>query len=359
MIRLASSEEVQNWDTLIRDNPDGGHIYQSRLWGLYKAKYGWSNVHLIWENKNERVAIQAIVKRAQGFGTIWYTPKGPGMFTDYSVEKADAQRLQKFTEDLTAYIRDHDKRAFMILIDPEVYDDEKVVQLDVKAAGWLKSRHDLQFKATIIVDIDKDDDALLASFKQKTRYNIRLAAKKGVTIEKRPATDAMVDEMYDLMRATQGRAGFFLRPKQAFKAYWQSLAEAGMGQFFVAIHEGEVIAAEYAIIFGSKAYYKEGGSTGAKRNLMAPYLLQYEVMRWARDHGATEYDLIAVPPKDKLSPEHSMWGLYQFKSGFNEEITEFIGSWEYALKPEIYRRWTKLEPWFHRVYHRMKRNLFW
>ncbi|MCC7543687.1 peptidoglycan bridge formation glycyltransferase FemA/FemB family protein, partial [bacterium] len=180
-----------------------------------------------------------------------------------------------------------------------------------------------------------------------------------VTIEKRPATDEMVDTMYELMRATQGRAGFFLRPKQAFRAYWRALAEAGMGQFFVALHEGEVLAAEYAMIFGDKAYYKEGGSSGAKRNLMAPYLLQYEVMCWARDRGAKEYDLIAVPPKDKLNSEHSMWGLYQFKSGFNEEITEFIGGWEYALKPEVYRHWTKLEPWFHRVYHRVAGNIFW
>ncbi len=132
-----------------------------------------------------------------------------------------------------------------------------------------------------------------------------------------------------------------------------------MGQFFVAVHGGEVLAAEYAMIFGSKAYYKEGSSSGAKRNLMAPYLLQYEVMRWARDQGAKEYDLIAVPPKDKLNPEHSMWGLYQFKSGFNEDISEFVGCYEFALQAARFQRWQKLEPLFHKFYHRVKRNLFW
>lgn len=359
MIRIASAEEVQQWDELVQQNPDRGHIYQSLEWGTYKAEYSWRPVHLIWEHKSERVAVQVIVKEAKGFGTLWYIPKGPGMFARYMSKKPDVQRFQKFAEDLTAYVRDHDKRAYLIMIDPELLALDEKGSFDPRSAGWIKSSHDLQFKATIIVDIDKDDEALLASFKQKTRYNIRLAAKKGVTIEQRDATDEMVDTMYDLMRATQGRAGFFLRPKQAFKSYWQSLAKADMGQFFVAVHEGEVLAAEYAMIFGDKAYYKEGGSSGAKRNLMAPYLLQYEVMRWARDQGAKEYDLIAVPPRDKLNPEHSMWGLYQFKSGFNEEITEFIGGWEYALKPEVYRRWTKLEPWFHRVYHRVKRNLFW
>ncbi|MEI7818654.1 MAG: peptidoglycan bridge formation glycyltransferase FemA/FemB family protein [bacterium] len=355
MIRAATNEEILNWDHLILKNPDHGHIYQSYLWGEYKAGYDWRPHRLIWENDTERVAVQLISKTAPGFGSLWYVPKAPGMFVDYKPGKKEMTRFKKFTNELTDYISKHDKSAYMIMIDPELLDGS----FNPKQAGWEKSHHDLQFKATIIVDIDQDDEALLSSFKQKTRYNIRLATKKGVIIEKRPATDEMVDTMYDLMRATQGRAGFFLRPKEAFKAYWQLLAESGLGQFFVAVHEGEILAAEYAMIFGDKAYYKEGGSSGVKRNLMAPYLLQYEVMRWARDKGAKEYDLIAVPPKSKLNPEHSMWGLYQFKSGFNEEITEFIGGWEYPLKPKVYTRWLKLEPWFHRVYHRVKHNLFW
>jgi len=355
MIRLASSEEIQSWDQLIQENPDKGHIYQSFEWGEYKSAAGWMPQRLIWDHSNERIAFQMITKSAPGFGAIWYCPKGPGLFERYEPARVDTARFKAFTTDLRTFVTGHDPQAFMLMIDPELL----AGSFDPKRAGWHKSVHDLSFKATIIVDLTKDDESLLAAFKQKTRYNIRLASKKGVSIEQRPANDAMVDEMYELMQATQGRAGFYLRPKSAFKYYWQSLAAAGMGQFFVAVHEGEVLAAEYAFIFGDKAYYKEGGSSGIKRNLMAPYLLQYEVMRWARDKGAKEYDLIAVPPKDKLTPEHSMWGLYQFKSGFNEDITEFIGGWELPLKPKVYSRWTRFEPWFHRIYHRLKHNLFW
>jgi lipid II:glycine glycyltransferase (peptidoglycan interpeptide bridge formation enzyme) len=145
----------------------------------------------------------------------------------------------------------HDSRAFFIMIDPELEDGS----FDPAKSDWKKSTHDLQFKATIIVNINRDDETLLAIFKQKTRYNIRLATKKGVTIERRDATDEKVDTMYGLMQDTQGRAAFFLRPKDAFKRYWQSLAHAGMGQFFVAMHDGEILAAEFAMIFGDKAYY--------------------------------------------------------------------------------------------------------
>lgn len=355
MIRLATEKEIADWDSLVLKNPDGGHIYQSHEWGEYKARYDWMPVRLIWESGKTQIAIQTTRKTATGFGTIWYIAKGPGMFPRYKPGKTDAQKFARFTTDLTDFIRKQDPKALLVMIDPELEDGT----FDPSKTGWKKSIHDLQFKATIIVDINQDDEALLTSFKQKTRYNIRLATKKGVTIERRDATDEMVDIMFELMQATQGRAGFFLRPKEAFKRYWQSLAQAGQGQFFVAVHDGEILAAEYAMIFGDKAYYKEGGSSGVKRNLMAPYLLQYEVMRWARDQGAKEYDLIAVPPKAKLSPAHSMYGLYQFKSGFNEEITEFVGGWEYPLKEVSYTRWLKLEPWFHRIYHRVKHNLFW
>lgn len=354
MIRRAGTEEHDSWNQLVLENPDGGHIYQTQEWGAYKANYGWRPEQLVWEASGERVYVQALVKSAPGFGTIWYLPKGPGMF-GYTAVKSDPQRLKAFTNDLKAYVHKTDPKAFMLMIEPELYDGE----LNPKSAGWVKSPHDLQFRATIIVDIDKSDEELLASFKQKTRYNIRLAGKKGVVIERRAATDEMVDLMYKLMGDTQGRAGFYLRPKQAFREYWQGFAQAGMGQFFVAVHEGEVIAAEYAFCFGKKAYYKEGGSTGAKRNLMAPYLVQYEAMRWAQEQGAAEYDMVAVPPKDQLVPEHSMYGLYQFKSGFNQEVTQFIGCWEYPLKPAVHARWRKAEPVFHKLYARVKRNLFW
>ena len=355
MIRLATPEETATWDQLVLENPDQGHIYQTTEWGAYKRHYGWTPHRLVWDSQGDRVAFQLLAKSATGFGTIWYCPKGPGFFRRYSPHQDDSGRFKTFTDELQKYVTQRDSKAFMLMVEPEVFDGE----FSPKQAGWLKSPHDLQFRATIIVDVDKPDEELLGSFKQKTRYNIRLATKKGVTVEPRQASDEMVDTMYELMRDTQGRAGFFLRPKEAFGAYWQSMAQAGLGQFFVAVHEGEVLAAEYAFQFGSKAYYKEGGSSGAKRNLMAPYLLQYEVMRWARDRGAKEYDLIAVPPKDKLTPEHHMYGLYQFKSGFNQEITEFIGCWEYPLKPDVHQRWLKFEPLFHRLYSRFSKNLFW
>ncbi|MEI6481429.1 MAG: peptidoglycan bridge formation glycyltransferase FemA/FemB family protein, partial [Candidatus Saccharibacteria bacterium] len=141
MIRSATNEEILNWDQLILKNPDHGHLYQSFLWGEYKSGYDWRPHRLIWEDGDSRVAIQAIAKQATGFGTLWYTPKGPGMFAGYSPEKADAARFKQFTKELTDYISKHDPRAFMIMVDPELFDGSFAPQ----KAGWKKSHHDLQF----------------------------------------------------------------------------------------------------------------------------------------------------------------------------------------------------------------------
>ena len=208
--------------------------------------------------------------------------------------------------------------------------------------------------------ISKDEDEILNSFKQKTRYNIRLAERKGVKIEHRAMDDAGVDLMYGLMQATQKRAGFFLRQKDYFGNYWKALAEAGMGQLIVATHEGDLLGGVFITIFGSKAYYKDGGSYETKRNLMAPYLLQWEAMKWAKQKGATSYDLVAVPPRSELeNTAHHQHGLYLFKRGFNETVTEFTGCWDYPINAQKFRIWYGQETNFLKLYAKMKKNLFW
>jgi serine/alanine adding enzyme len=100
-----------------------------------------------------------------------------------------------------------------------------------------------------------------------------------------------------------------------------------------------LLAGAFVIYMGDKAWYKDGGSFTVKRELMAPYSLQWEIMRWLKARGVASYDLVAVPPADQLNDKHPFWGLYRFKSGFNSEITEFIGAWDFPLRSWQYRLW--------------------
>lgn len=355
MIRMASNEEILEWNALVEANPDGGHIYQSREWGEFKFTFGWQPLHLIFEHGGHQTAILLIAKSVPLVGTIYYCPKGPGIFARAKADKESKAAMKALAGELADFLRTHDPKAVVLKVEPEVEEGA----IDLRSLGFRKAKSDLQFKATIIVDISAPAEDLLASFKQKTRYNIRLAEKKGVTIERLPMDEAGVDLMYKLMSATKDRAGFFLRRKEYFAGYWQKLWEANLAQFFVARHDGEVLAGVYATVFGNRAYYKDGGSFPTKRNLMAPYLLQWEAMRWAKSRGATEYDMVAVPPKSELdNPHHHQAGLYSFKRMFSEEVIEFVGCYDLPLSAKA-RLWGKYEGVYCRLYARLNKNLFW
>lgn len=357
MIRLATESEIANWNELISSNFDGGHIYQSKQWSEIKQSNGWEPVYCIYEAAACVVAFVLLKKPVSILGNIYYSSKGPGFFKDFKSDNESSAHFKEFLIDLKSFISKQDSRAILVKLEPELDHEDK---LEFKSLGLIKSGADLQFKATIIVDISKSEEEILAEFKQKTRYNIRLAERKGVKIEHQAMDDAGVDLMYELMLATKQRGGFFLRSKEYFGNYWKQLYEDGMGQLLVAKHEGEVLGAVYATVFGTKAYYKDGGSFEIKRNLMAPYLLQWETIKWAKTKGATSYDLVAVPPKSELENEkHSQHGLYMFKRGFNDEVTEFKGCWDLPINAQKYRLWQKQEKNFLRLYAKMKKNLFW
>jgi len=356
VIRPASPQEILDWDSLVLKNSDGGHIYNSLAWGEFKKTAGWLPNYFVYQSAGYVLYFCLSSKQASFLGNIYYCSKGPGFFKDFLASADSSAHFMEFCNELGPFMARFDSRAILVKIEPELLDG----QLDMKKVGLTKAKADLQFKATIFVDLEPSQEDIIASFKQKTRYNIRLAERKGVVVEHREMTAQNVDLMYDLMLATKDRAGFFLRQKDYFGGYWQALAKAGLGQLLIASHEGEVLAGIYATHFGSKGYYKDGGSFGTKRNLMAPYFLQWQAMLWAKQQGVTRYDLVAVPPKSQLDdPSHPQAGLYQFKRGFNEEVTEFTGCWDLAISKTKYQTWLKTERQFLKLYSKMKSNLFW
>lgn len=360
MIRPATEEEIQNWDSLCATNPDGGHIYNSFEWNEFKKSVSWQPHYLVYEenilNKGNIIYFCLSEKPASFLGTIYYCPKGPGIFKNYQADKHSLAVFEDFCKQLTQYVRTIDRKAILVKVEPELLEGE----YDLRKFHLKKSSADLQFKATIMVDLSPSEDEILAGFKQKTRYNIRYADRKGVSVERREMTSENIDLMFDLMSATQERAGFFLRKKKYFATYWHLLASSGLAQLLIATHEGDVLSGIVATRFGTKGYYKDGGSFATKRNLMAPYLLQWEAMRWAKEQGVTTYDLVAAPPKSSLEDSnHPYAGLYQFKRGFHDEVTEFVGCYDLPISDNKYRIWQSQERQFLKVYTKMTKNLFW
>jgi len=341
-MREATHAEIGRWDELVLANPDGGHVLQTRAWGEFKRRWGWRPHYLVSESENQQVAVLVLGRAAVGLGRLWYVPKGPGICRP---------------EDLCAVVRHPGALdgGFVVKIDPEI---EHTADTSAwRRSGWIKAPFEVQNStATILVDLARDEDALLASFKPKCRYNIRLAARKGVRVRRVEVDDRSVDAMYRLMQVTQTRGGFMLRPKRYFEGYWRLQHASGQGEFFFALLGDEVLAACFVSRLGSKAWYKDGGSSRSHHEFMAPYLLQWEVMRWLRQRDVRVYDLVAVPRPADLTEGHPFYGLYRFKSGFNDHITEFVGTWDLPLDPRRYHLWNRAgeriaRQWTYRVHH--------
>lgn len=330
-MRRATEEELAAWDDLIVANPDGGNALQTRVWGEFKARWGWQPRRYVYELKDGRtVAAQWLVRQVPVIGEVWYCPKGPGvMGTDDYAEVVRQTRAAKL-------------RGVLARFESEVLDDDADTAA-LRKLGLVRANRDPGSKSTVFVDLSGGEEATLASFNQSARRNVRKAEAAGVMVEAVEPGEANLSVMYELMEATEARAHYGLRRRGYFMDYWAALTAAGQAQLFLAKHEGEVLAGIFVTMVGKRAWYKDGGSFDRKRELAAPYFLQWEVMRWLMAQGITSYDLMGVPNRDVVGKGDGRDGLYEFKRKFNSEITEFVGCWDLPLGGMgRYRLWRRL-----------------
>ena len=328
-MKPATSAEFDRWDELVAANPDGGNALQTLAWGEFKSRWGWQPRRYVAAIGGRAVAVQFLSRRVPLLGEIWYCPKGPGI-----TSQADLLMLAELMQAA-------DLPAVFVKLEPEVIQSKSQPQ-KLLEVGLVKGARDLQSKSTIIIDLSGGEEAVLASFNQSARRNIRKAGAGGVSVEQVDATGANLETMFQLMKATEARAGYGLRPEGYFKDYWKSQIDAGQGQLLFTKHEDDVLAGIFVTFIGNRAWYKDGGSFEAKRDLQPSYAMQWETMRWLMGRGITSYDMVGVPNPDQIGTGNARQGLYDFKSKFNPDITEFIGCWDLPLDRSKYGLWLKI-----------------
>ncbi len=182
---------------------------------------------------------------------------------------------------------------------------------ELSRRGWLFSSEQIQFKNTVLLDLACSEDELLGRMKQKTRYNLRLAERKGVKI--RLGSQADLSNLYRMYAETSVRDGFVIRPEAYYQQVWQTFMQQGMADALIAEVEGEPIAGLFLFHFAGKAWYLYGMSRQAHRETMPNYLLQWAAIRRGKELGCTTYDLWGAP--DEFAETDSMWGVFRFKEG--------------------------------------------
>ncbi len=130
---------------------------------------------------------------------------------------------------------------------------------------------------------------------------------------------------------TSRRDGFTIHSLEYYREVLRCLEPAGMATLLLAHHDGDLLAGILVFAFGHKAQYMYGASSNVKRNLMAPYLVQWEGMRWAKGRGATLYDLWGIP--DRLEEGEDLWGVYRHKRGYGGTIVRYAGAFDLVRSP--------------------------
>jgi len=211
------------------------------------------------------------------------------------------------------------------------------LRMNLSTEGWkLKKAHtDVLPADTLFVDISRHPETILCSMKAKTRYNIRLSQRKGVTV--RQADLSEIGTWYALYSRTCERNRINLHDifyfETLFTAEKNDWGSADVELLF-AEAEGEPLAAMFLVCSEKRATYLYGASSGKNRNLMVTYALQWEAMKRAKAKGCTEYDFFGVAPKP--DPAHPLYGLLRFKSGFGGEMLHRMGCWDYVFEQKNY-----------------------
>ena len=210
----------------------------------------------------------------------------------------------------------------------------------------------MQPKFVFRLDITPSEIALLSNMHQKWRYNIKLAGRKGVVIrEAQNKEDLKI--FYTILQETAKRDHFLVRDYQYFEWIWDYMVSQNYAQIFLAEYEGRVISATLGLILGTKFWYLYGASSNEDRNVMPNYLIQWEMIKWARKQGCTLYDFRGV--SGDMDENNPLYGLYRFKKGFGGELTEFMGEMDKVYSPFFYLLWNKVLPLYQKISRSIKK----
>jgi peptidoglycan pentaglycine glycine transferase (the first glycine) len=344
-MRICSSADrdfvsPQEWDAFVRSFP-GGHVLQSWAWGELKAMFGWRPLRIAAIEGRCILAAAQVLLRPLAFGRLStaYIPKGP------LVEPAGSPEYVSLLSAVHNLCRR--RGAISLKLEPD-WEEGVETRAFLMAQGLIPSDQTIQPRRTVVIDLAPDEEEILSQMKPKTRYNIRLAGRRGVSVRLGTAGD--LPAFYRLLRATGRRAGFGIHSESYYTHAWQLFAAKGSVALVMAEYGAKPLAALMIFVWGTKAWYLYGASSDEERQRMPTHLAQWEAMRWAKARGCETYDLWGIPdveesdigPSVMEAEDHGalsggMGGLYRFKRGFGGREVRYVGAYDSVYNRPLYR----------------------
>ncbi len=338
----------------------GNQLLQTGFWGDFKAVSGWTSRAFYWQSGGDLQGFEGrflILERSfPGGFKMAYVPYGPALPT-HEIRESGAI-LTAIAKELKKYLS---QGCFVVRFDL-CGGTSGPVGSDISAPPSLlfplrKAPYRVQPPDTVLLPLTDseglslDEESLLAGMHKKTRYNIRLAAKKKVEVTRHTGESAVgkLADWYLIYRETGERDGISLHPESYYRRLLEmSVSDNSSAQnripkidLYVASHEGEDLAGIIVSRSGGRSVYMYGASSTHKRELMPNHLLQWTAIRDALNEGAEEYDFFGIPPAN--DPSHPMHGLWRFKTGFGGNLHHYSGAWDYSYSPFIYTLYSRAE----------------
>ena len=318
---------IKEWKEVFQKHPEA-HILQSAQWGLLKKSVGWEPNYLI---RNDAGVLLLLRRLPLGY-SIAYIPK-----SEVSI------KWEYFLPEIDEIC--HQNKSIFLKIEPDYWEDYNNKELDRLKVWFQESSDTIQPRSTLMLNINLPEGEILNQMKQKTRYNIRLAEKKGISI----STSDDLDTFCYLMKETAARDEFGAHTDSYYKYAFELFNKEGLCQMFLAFFKDTPLAGLMVFRHGKRAWYFFGASIDKERHRMPTYLLQWEAIRWAKNQGCIVYDLWGVPdePEDYLEANFTnrsdgLWGVYRFKRGFGGSLKRSIGAWDRIYKPSLYHAYRHL-----------------
>ena len=308
------------------------NFQQSLEWAKVKEP-NWKSEVILAEDEEGNIigSLCVLIRKMPIFGNIMYSSRGP------VCDIHDIAVLKQITQGAKELAKKYN--AIVLRIEPDIESEDQIFRDIVTNIGYkIKDdaknfQDEIQPRYVFRLDIkDKTEDEIFAGFAQKTRYNVRLATKKGVVIKEGKKED--LKEFHKIMVETGARDGFIIRPLSYFEKMYDCLGPKHM-KILLAYHEDKPIAGVIPIFYGNKTWYLYGASSNKHRNLMPNYLLQWEMIKMAIERKDDIYDFRGV--SGVVDESHPQYGLYRFKKGFGAKFTEFIGEIYIPYHPLKYK----------------------
>ncbi|MGM9651374.1 MAG: lipid II:glycine glycyltransferase FemX [Faecousia sp.] len=323
MTEYITEKTLAEYEAFVQGHPKG-NFAQSSYWAKQKPMWQWRAIACRGEDGKIKGTLSILIRKMPGFGrAMMYASRGPVCdIHDYATMDELFGAARELAKEYHAYV---------FKIDPDVSSKETEFADYMKRYGFQVKDGGAKFEAIQPKYVfrlylnGRTEDELLASFHQKTRYNIRLAMRKGVQV--RVCGKEMIPDFSRLMLETGVRDGFVTRQPEYFSNMLDNLGEHC--RLYMAFLGDKPIAGTLAIWYGDKVWYLYGASSNEDRNYMPNYLLQWEMIRWAVEKGCRVYDFRGVP--GDVGEDHPLYGLVKFKRGFNGEYTEFVGEMDLVL----------------------------